>query len=274
MTDPPVKLDADAVRAAWDRAADAYTHGQTTGRDYYRYDFLGPAQAALCGDVSGLRVLDVGCGSGYLAREMARRGAHVTAIDISPRMIALAREMEAAEPLGIGFQAIDAAEIGGAFAAGSFDMAAACLALQDMADPATALRGVRSVLRPGGRFVASITHPGTDTPFRQWERGEQRRKRWLCIDRYFDRVAVEYTWTRWAYEFTTPALHVPLEDWFAWILAAGFRVRGFHEPRPTAQAIAAQPKLADAARVPYYVLFDMIATADATTDATFAPATS
>lgn len=275
MPENPIKLDADAVRAAWDRAADAYTRGQAAGRDYYRYDFLGPAQTALCGEVAGLRVLDVGCGSGYLARGMARRGARVTAFDISPRMIELAREREAAEPLGIDYRVLDAAETGDAFAAASFDLAASCLALQDMPDPAAALHGVRRVLRPGGRFVASITHPCTDTPFRRWERDENRGKRWLCIDRYFDRVPLDYGWTRFGGgDFTTPALHVPLEDWFAWILAAGFRVRGYHEPRPTEEAIRRQPKLADAARVPYYALFDLATGGQVHTGATFTVATS
>jgi len=91
MSVPGGSFDADSVRAAWDRAADAYTAGQAAGRDYYRTEFFGPAQVALCGDVHGLRLLDVGCGSGYFAREMARRGARVTAIDVSPRMIELPR---------------------------------------------------------------------------------------------------------------------------------------------------------------------------------------
>src|SRR5688572_14122055 len=72
---PEVRFDAGAVREAWDRAASAYAQGQASGRDYYRYEFLGPAQAAVCGEVRGLRLLDAGCGSGYFAREMARRGA-------------------------------------------------------------------------------------------------------------------------------------------------------------------------------------------------------
>jgi hypothetical protein len=63
---------------------------------------------------------------------------------------------------------------------------------------------------------------------------------------------------RWsASRFTTTALHAPLEDWFAWILDAGSRLRAFREPVPTADAIAQQPKLADAKRVPYFAMFDL-----------------
>jgi ubiquinone/menaquinone biosynthesis C-methylase UbiE len=254
----PERFDAASVREAWDRAADAYAQGQSSGRDHYRYEFFGPAQVDACGDVRGMRLLDVGCGSGYFAREMARRGARVTGVDISPRMIGHARRGEAAEPLGIDFRVGDATELGGCFAAGSFDAAASCLALQDMPDIPAVLRGVAEVLRPGGRFVASIAHPCSDTPFRRWERDEAGRKRWLCTDRYFERGPLEYAWKGWAYDFATPAQHATLEDWFGWIHGAGFRLRALREPRPTEAAVRARPDLEDAARVPYFLIFDLV----------------
>ena len=258
MPERPERFDAASVREAWDRAADAYAQGQSSGRDSYRYELFGPAQVDACGDVRGLRLLDVGCGSGYFAREMARRGARVTGVDISPRMIEHARRGEAAEPLGIDFRVGDAAEVGGRFAAGTFDAATSCLALQDMPDVPAVLRGVAEVLRPGGWFVASIAHPCSDTPFRRWERDEAGRKRWLCTDRYFERGPLEYAWKGWAYDFATPALHATLEDWFGWIHGAGFRLRGLREPRPTAEAVRARPDLEDAARVPYFLILDLV----------------
>src|SRR5262245_55813919 len=101
MPKPIARFDAESARESWDRVADAYAENQATGRDHYRYAFFGPAQLAMCGDVRGLNVLDLGCGNGYFSRALARLGARVTGIDISPRMIAHAREQEAAEPLGI-----------------------------------------------------------------------------------------------------------------------------------------------------------------------------
>lgn len=51
-------------------------------------DWLGP-------DLRGLEILDAGCGTGLLAVELAMRGAEVTAVDLSPRLVALARERAA-----------------------------------------------------------------------------------------------------------------------------------------------------------------------------------
>src|SRR5437667_10148856 len=103
MPERAEKFDAGSVRDDWDIAADAYAEGQATGRDYYRLEFFGPAQVALCGEVHGVRLLDVGCGTGYFAREMACRGAIVTAVDLSPRMLAHARNSESTAPLGIRY---------------------------------------------------------------------------------------------------------------------------------------------------------------------------
>jgi magnesium-protoporphyrin O-methyltransferase len=58
------------------------------GRDRMRSTLLGWLPA----DLSGLRVLDAGCGTGALAVEAARRGAHVIAIDLSPTLVQLARD--------------------------------------------------------------------------------------------------------------------------------------------------------------------------------------
>jgi magnesium-protoporphyrin O-methyltransferase len=67
------------------------------GRDKIRTALL----AELGADLTGRSVLDAGCGTGALAVEAARRGAHVTAIDLSPTLVALARERTPAD-LGAG----------------------------------------------------------------------------------------------------------------------------------------------------------------------------
>jgi ubiquinone/menaquinone biosynthesis C-methylase UbiE len=267
MPKPAARFDAESVRDSWNRAAATYAQAQASGHDYYRYEFFGPAQLALCGDVHGMNVLDVGCGNGYFAREMAGRGARVTGIDISPRMIEYATRQESLTPLGIDYYVLDAATLPAAFVLQSFDMATSCLALQDMPNVEEVFRGVRSLLRPEGRFVASIAHPCTDTPFRTWERDSSGTKRWLCIDRYFERGPLQYTWSGWGQEFTTEAIHATLEDWFRWIVESGFQLRSIQEPRPTDNALRSRPDLEDAARVPYYLFFDLVCAREAHTDA-------
>ena len=115
----------------------------------------------MCGDVRRREILDVGCGTGYFAREMAERGASVTGVDLAPRMIEQGKRTERAAPHTVAYRVMDAAnstpsrrivrrrDIG--------------VVLQDAPDAAA--RG--SPARPRRRrFVASISHPCTDTPHR------------------------------------------------------------------------------------------------------------
>ena len=67
----------------------------------------------------------------------------------------------------------------------------------------------------------------------------------------------EYTWMRWPLPFTTTAPHATTEDWFERMRTAGFAVDSIREPRPDEAAVRARPALADAARVPYFLMFDL-----------------
>ncbi len=248
-------MDPDQVRATWDAAADGYARGQREGLDHFRYAFFGPAQRELVGDVKGKFLLDVGCGAGYFSRLMAEAGARVTGVDISPRMIEHARTAGG----DISYEAIDAAALAERFAPHSFDVATSCIALQDMPDPAQAFRAIHTVLKPGAPFVASIEHPFGSMPVRFWARGAAGSKLHLCVDRYFDRGTRTFTWERWPTQFTTTAHHAPLEDWFSWIIEAGFSVRAFREPVPTPETAYAYPPLGGAMRVPYFAIFVLAA---------------
>lgn len=76
----------------------------------------------------GERVLDVGCGEGYFARELAKRGAEVTAIDLSPALVAMARAEEECAPLGNDYRVMSAVRLEG-FESGAFDLVTACMAV-------------------------------------------------------------------------------------------------------------------------------------------------
>lgn len=90
-------FDRTAVKA-WERLTSDAPVGRIratvrAGRDRMRSTLLGWLPA----DMTGLRLLDAGCGTGALAVEAARRGAHVVAIDLSPTLVDLARDRQPAE---------------------------------------------------------------------------------------------------------------------------------------------------------------------------------
>ncbi len=263
MPTPIERFDPDSVREAWDHAADAYAGFQADGSDYYRLEFFGPAQIEACGDVRGLTLLDVGCGSGYFSRAMAERGANVTGVDLSAGMLRHAHLAEDAAPLGITYQQMDARLIGESFPPASFEMATACMSMQDMPDIDRVFAGVARVLRPGARFVTCVTHPGSDMREREWLTDPSGERYALALGGYFEEGPLSYDWksNRLAYQFSTAGYHAPLERWFQWALSAGFTLRAFHEPKPTTAALEAHPDFLDASLMPYFAIFDLVRSA-------------
>ena len=112
------------------------------------------------GDLTGLSVLDLACGDGMGTRLLKRWGAaRVVGVDVSPQMIALARQQEDAQPLGIEYRVADAATLGGI---GPFDRVNAAYLLHYASSREQLLGMARTVhdnLEPGRHFVASIANP-------------------------------------------------------------------------------------------------------------------
>lgn len=254
---PGEPLDA---QDAWNQGADAYCHFVESGADYYRHRVHGPALLAACGALAGARVLDVGCGQGYFSRLLARAGAVVVAVDLSERLLARAQEMETAQPLGIAYRHLDATQIGSQLDAASFDLVTGCMSLQDVADPGRLLAGAAHVLVDQGRAVFSIPHPCTDVPFRKWQRDAQGRKGALCLDRYFESGPAVCHWNmaRLLYPWRTPYRRHTLSEWSTLIHQAGFTIRRLTEPRPDAAAVLAHPDLEDCARLPFFLIFELV----------------
>ncbi|MES0885169.1 class I SAM-dependent methyltransferase [Roseibium sp. SCP14] len=115
----------------------------------------------LIGDVSGKKVLDVACGEGHFTRILRRAGASkVVGVDISERMIELARDQEAQAPTGIEYRVEDARSV---VPSQEFDLVVAAWLLvyaRDRTELARMCRGLASRLKPGGRFVTFTTNPG------------------------------------------------------------------------------------------------------------------
>lgn len=108
------------------------------------------------GEVDGLRVLDAGCGEGYLARMLAQRGANVTGVDISPRLIQIAKSRTLADT--IDFRASDLSQPLPGFRE-QFDVAASYFVLNDVQDYQGFITTLTTVVKPGGRIVVGMNNP-------------------------------------------------------------------------------------------------------------------
>jgi ubiquinone/menaquinone biosynthesis C-methylase UbiE len=99
----------------------------------------------------GADVLEVAPGPGYLAIELARRGCHVTGLDISRSFVEIARQHARQAAVSVDFRQGDAASL--PFAAESFDLVVCQAAFKNFTRPVSALDDMYRVLRRGGTAV-------------------------------------------------------------------------------------------------------------------------
>jgi SAM-dependent methyltransferase len=229
--------------------------------DYYRAEVHGPALLNACGDVRGLRVLDLGCGEGYFSRTLAAAGARVTGIDVADELIQSAQLLEREGGLGIEYRRMSASDVGTAWDSGNFEIITACMSMQDMGDPAAVMVGARSLIEVGERFIFSVPHPGTDMAHREWERGALGAKKALKLDRYFDSGVAVCSWhfPHLKDHWETPYWRRTLSEWTETTHSAGFQVARIHEPRPSLAQVRERPEFDDCYRLPYFLIFDLIA---------------
>ncbi|MBA2284137.1 MAG: class I SAM-dependent methyltransferase [Ktedonobacteraceae bacterium] len=110
----------------------------------------------IVGDVSGLTILDAGCGEGYLSRILTQRGAYVTGIDISPRLVEMARAKDSTG--SITYQVADLSQPLPAYQ-DHFDLIASFFVLNDVSDHRGFLSTLGSVLKRAGRLVLFMNNP-------------------------------------------------------------------------------------------------------------------
>ena len=104
--------------------------------------------------LDGARVLDVGCGAGLLSEAMAIAGARVSAIDLAPELVRIARlhALETGAQLDYRLQSVEDAAVS---EPGAFDAVTCMEMIEHVPDPSSVIRACARALRPGGRLFVS-----------------------------------------------------------------------------------------------------------------------
>ena len=150
------RSDAARNRAFWTESNREYT--DANARDNWSLDAISwgiwgvdEADLNVLGDVAGLDVVELGCGTAYFSAWLARRGARPVGVDITPAQLETARRLQAETGLDFPLVEADAGETG--LPGASFDLALSEYGASIWVDPRRWIPEAARLLRPGGRLV-------------------------------------------------------------------------------------------------------------------------
>lgn len=223
-------------RRIWDANARWWDDRIGDGNDFQDL-LIEPATERLLAVSAGETILDVACGAGRFARRLAALGARVVAFDQSAAFVERARE-RTPEAMSIDYRVLSVAGLSSLRTPGAprFDKAVCTMALMDMPEIDPLFQALPDLLKPGGAFVFSISHPCFNSAavqrFAEMEEDASGRhviRTGVRVTRYLEPVALKTEGIlgqpepQWL--FHRP-LHVLMRAGFA----AGFVVDGFEEP--------------------------------------------
>jgi len=225
----------------WEESASAWISHLTSRGDQSRR-FLDPRVHAALGDVTGKKILDIGCGEGRFSRQLAERGAEATGLEPAPKLLAKAQE------LGGGPTFIHGNAETLPFPDNTFDFAIFYLVLIDIEPFEPAVEEAFRVLKPGGKcLIVNCTGMNTATN-RMWERNEQGERTAWIVEHYGSRQRVIAEWNG----IRVNNYHRPLSTYFTHHLDAGFNLKFFQEQLPTPEELETNPELEIHLICPYF----------------------
>lgn len=168
--------------SGWNEVADWYDGWVgRDGSEHHRRLAI-PAMLDLLTPHAGQHIIDIGAGTGVLARPIAQIGARYTGIDVSPKLLHMARRYHG--KFGHFIQG-DARILTQHVGRAAFDAAAFLLSIQDMNPLDDVLRATADVLRPGGIVVIVMTHPCFRIPRHSgWGYEQGRKLQYRRVDGY------------------------------------------------------------------------------------------
>ncbi len=255
-------MDNKNVGRYWDENAENWTRLARMGYDRCRDLINSPAFFKMLPDISYLKGLDIGCGEGYNTRIAAKKGAKMTAIDISEVFIKYAIEVEQEEPLGIKYEVASGTEL--PYSDNSFDFAMATMSLMDMAENEKAIQEAFRVIKPEGFFQFSIIHPLVGGSGWKWIRNQEDKKIGFVIEDYFKKLNGELE--EWIFGaapkevsekmkmFKIPRFSRNLSEWLNLLIEKGFILERFCEPYVEDDILKEHPEHYDTRIIPFFLI--------------------
>lgn len=209
--------------ATYDKIAKTYHDNRKMNKLFWNEFIEKPATLSLLKKVKGKRILDLGCGSGIHAGLLRNRGANVYGIDISPRMIKIAK----ANISGVDFRVGSVYEL--PYESNYFDVVVSSYVVEHFENLDAAFKEVKRVLKKKGAFIFSMANPVKDSA----SHIKGRPQNWFRFGNYFKEGKRTTEWILRRYNVRVPYFHRTYETWIKAIVRNGFVIEDYIDARPS-----------------------------------------
>lgn len=216
--------NSPTVQKTYNQVAEDYAAHVT--HNFYNGRYERPGLLSLLPDVAGLAVLDAGCGPGLHSQWLVEHGAKVTAVDLSPAMVALTQARLGSQ---VSAHVADLAQPLPFLADHSFDIIMSSLTLHYILDWSVPLGEFHRLLRPNGLLAFSTHHPIVE----HYE---------FQLANYFDTFLMEDEWLINGRPTKMHFYHRPLSAIITALKTAGFQLDDIREPLPIPEAAVPFPQ--------------------------------
>ncbi|WP_155590996.1 class I SAM-dependent methyltransferase [Lysinibacillus cavernae] len=217
----------------------------------YNYNRLleQPTMKSLLPPLANLQILDIGCGMGEFANYCIDHHAkHVTALDVSSNMLAIAKQEHSHPQIDYQLQAIEDYEV----ASNSFDCITSSLSLHYVKDFDAVIRQIAQKLRPNGIFIFSVEHPiatARHTLDDNWIYDENNNRLHYAVDHYQEEGLREQTWL----VDGVVKYHRTIATMVNTLITHGLTIEKIVEPIPGKEAIQQLPSIEKELRRPSFL---------------------
>lgn len=217
-----------------------------------RINFIMPYMLKLLGDVSGKRILDLGCGEGGYSRELTNRNADVVAVDCAEYSIEYAKKKSLEEGFIIQYYVRNSNDLYD-IEDNSFDIVLCSMMLMDCEDLNGTIKEIVRVLKPSGKLFASVLHP-CFTGKNIGREGEGINRK-VIVEDYFN--PSEYEQPLPTGKISVIWRHRTLEDYIKMFIKHGLTIVDLNEARPTPEQSDISVSIAWLQKIPLFLFWEL-----------------
>lgn len=194
-------------------------------------------------DKKNLRILDIGCGEGYLCRILAKKGHRIFGIDFCPELIKAAKDLEKRRPLGIGYSIGDFRKT--KFPSLYFDAIISHHTINEIENPEEAFKEFSRILKKDGRLILLFLHPCFEIDPKIYFQKAKIKKSYYLVSGIKSPSPYFY-------------LHLPLSEWIELLTRYGFLIKKIKEPHPSLKLLKKNKWWKEHFERPLFILIEAV----------------